>query len=343
MQLPSLLVDRLRLDRLGVRGLRALDPETAHGLALRLVGCVPAPGPLPTPDLEREVAGLRFPNPLGIAAGFDKDGVAFASLLRWGFGFVEVGTVTPLPQPGNPRPRLFRLTEDRAVINRNGFNSQGHGAVARRLEGRDRALGIVGVNIGCNKDAADPVADYVRGVAVFADLADYLTVNVSSPNTPGLRALQHGEQLRRLLDEVLAERAKRRRLPVFLKLAPDLEPAEVEAILEVVNASAVDGLIVANTTVARPPSLRGRHRLEGGGLSGRPLFEPSTRLLASVRRGLDPAKALIGAGGVEDAATARGKLAAGADLLQLYTALVYAGLGLGRRILAQLANDRVSA
>lgn len=339
MQLPTSFVDRLQLDRLAGLGLRTLDPETAHRLALRAVARLPAPGPVRTPTLGREVAGLRFPNPLGIAAGFDKDGDAFAALLAWGFGFVEVGTTTPKPQPGNPRPRLFRLPEDRAVINRNGFNSQGHAVLARRLEGRDRAAGIVGVNIGCNKDAADPVADYVRGVAVFADLADYLTVNVSSPNTPGLRALQHGEQLRRLLDAVLAERDRRRHLPIFLKLAPDLTPAEVAAILEVVNASAVDGLIVSNTTVARPANLRGRHRLEGGGLSGRPLFEPSTRLLRDVRQGLDPAKSLLGAGGVEDAATARAKLAAGADLVQLYTALVYDGLGLGRRLLAALASE----
>ncbi|TVQ30482.1 MAG: quinone-dependent dihydroorotate dehydrogenase [Geminicoccaceae bacterium] len=339
MQLTAFLTDRLGLDRAAVGALRTLDAETAHGLALGLLRRLPAPGPMATPTLGRRVAGLDFPNPLGVAAGFDKNGEVFDRLLDWGFGFVEVGTTTPRPQAGNPKPRLFRLVEDRAVINRMGLNNQGHAALAKRLERRDRRRGIVGVNIGYNKDSDDPIADYVRGVDVFAELADYLTVNVSSPNTPGLRALQHGAALRGLLDAVLEARSKVRHVPIFLKLAPDLRADEVEALLAIVNTSAVDGLIVSNTTVERPATLQGRHKLEGGGLSGRPLFEPSTALLRRVRAGLDDTKAVIGVGGIEDALTAKAKLAAGAGLLQLYTGLVYGGLALGRRILAQLASE----
>ncbi|MFW5680633.1 MAG: quinone-dependent dihydroorotate dehydrogenase [Pseudomonadota bacterium] len=339
MQLPSILTDRLRLDRAAVIALRAVEPETAHRLALELLARLPAPAPLATPSLTRRVAGLDFANPLGIAAGFDKNGLVFERLLAWGFGHVEVGTTTPLVQTGNPRPRLYRLTADRAVINRMGLNNDGHAALVRRLERRDRRAGIVGVNIGYNKETVDPIADYVLGVRVFAELGDYLTINVSSPNTPGLRDLQHGQALERVLGAVLDERTRRHPVPMFLKLAPDLTPGEIETILRTVNASDIDGLIVANTTIARPPELSARHRHETGGLSGRPLFEPSTRLLRTVRAALAADKALIGVGGIEDAATARAKLRAGADLIQLYSGLVFGGLGLGRRILAQLASS----
>jgi dihydroorotate dehydrogenase len=256
--------------------------------------------------------------------------------LRWGFAAVEVGTVTPRPQPGNPRPRVFRLPRDRAVINRLGFNNAGHAVVAPRLERRDPSLGIVGVNIGCNKDTEDPVSDFVRGVAVFAPLADYLTVNVSSPNTPGLRDWQAGERLARLLDAVLDARARGPAVPLFLKLAPDLDDAALDAVLGAVAARPIEGVIYANTTIARPPELSGRHADEAGGLSGRPLSAPTTARLPRLRAALGPERALVGVGGVASAADVRAKLAAGADLVQLYTALIYAGTGLVRRLLAEL-------
>ncbi len=338
MPLPSLLVDRLALDRAAVALLRLLPAERAHDAALALLRALPAPTPLATPGLARTVAGLRFANPLGIAAGFDKDGRAFDRALDWGFGFIEVGTVTPRPQAGNPKPRLFRLAADHALINRLGFNNAGHAALARRLEGRDRGRGVVGVNIGCNKDSDEPIADYVAGVAVFADLADYLTVNVSSPNTPGLRALQHGERLAGLLDRVLAEREQRRRLPIFLKLAPDLGDADLDAILTVVAARPVDGIVYANTTIARPAGLGHPAAAETGGLSGRPLRDATTARLGSIRARLRPDQALVGVGGIATAADVRAKLRAGADLVQLYTALVYRGLGLGRRLLRELGH-----
>jgi dihydroorotate dehydrogenase len=337
MPLTSLLVDRLRADRAGVAALRALPPERAHAAALRLLRVVPPPGRPATPALARRVAGLAFANPLGVAAGFDKNGEVFARLLDWGFASVEVGTVTPRPQPGNPRPRVFRLPRDRAVVNRLGFNNAGHEAVAARLEARDPARGVVGVNIGCNKDAADPLADFVAGVEVFAALADYLTVNVSSPNTPGLRDWQAGERLARLLDAVLDARARTRDVPVFVKLAPDLADAELDAVLAAVAARPLAGVLYANTTIARPPGLTGRHAEEAGGLSGRPLFAAGLGRLPRVRAALRPDQALIGIGGIATAADIRAALGAGADLVQLYTGLVYDGVGLGRRLLADLA------
>ena len=259
MSLASFLVDRLHADRAGSGALRLLPPEPAHLAALRLMRMVPPPGRPATPALAREVAGLAFANPIGLAAGFDKNGEVFERLLDWGFGSVEVGTVTPRPQPGNPRPRVFRLPRRRAVINRLGFNNAGHAVVAARLRARDPGRGVVGVNIGCNRDTADPVADFVAGVELFAPLADYLTVNVSSPNTPGLRDWQTGERLARLLDAVLDARARRREVPVFVKLAPDLADEDLAAVLAVVAARPLAGVLYANTTIARPPGLEGRH------------------------------------------------------------------------------------
>jgi len=341
MSLASLLVDRLRADRVGLAALRLLPPERAHRGALALLRRFPPPGRRETPALARAVAGLAFANPIGVAAGFDKNGEVFERLLRWGFASVEVGTVTPRPQPGNPRPRVFRLPRDRAVINRLGFNNEGHAAVVPRLERRDRGVGVVGVNIGCNKDSEDPVADFVRGVEVLAPVADYLTVNVSSPNTPGLRDWQAGERLARLLDAVLDARARGPAVPLFLKLAPDLDDAALDTVLAAVAARPIEGVIYANTTIARPPGLRGRHADEAGGLSGRPLLAPTTARLAHLRAALGPDRALVGVGGVADAADIRAKLAAGADLVQLYTALIYEGVGLVRRLLGAL--DAVAA
>ena len=332
----SLLVDRLRADRLGLAALRLLPPERAHLVALALLARVPPPGRPATPALAREAAGLAFANPLGVAAGFDKNGEVFERLLRWGFASVEVGTVTPRPQPGNPRPRVFRLPRDGAVINRLGFNNAGHAVVAPRLARRDPALGVVGVNIGCNRDADDPVADFVRGVEVFAPLADYLTVNVSSPNTPGLRDWQASERLAHLLDAVLDARARGPAVPLFVKLAPDLDDAALDAVLAVVAARPIDGILYANTTIARPATLHGRHADEAGGLSGRPLFAATTARLPRLRAALGPDRALVGVGGVRTAADVRAQLDAGADVVQLYTALIYAGVGLARRLLAEL-------
>ena len=337
MSVTSLLVDRLHADRVGLAALRLLPPEPAHAAALALLRRIPPPGRPPTPALARTVAGLAFANPLGVAAGFDKNGEVFDALLAWGFAHVEIGTVTPRPQPGNPKPRLFRLPRERAVINRLGFNNQGHAAVARRLERRERGHGVVGVNIGCNKDAADPVADFVAGVEMFAPLADYLTVNVSSPNTPGLRDWQAGERLARLLDAVLDARARGAAVPLFLKLAPDLDDAALDAVLAAVAARPVDGVVYANTSTARPALLAGRHAGEPGGLSGRPLAPSTTARLARIRAGLGPERALVGVGGVATAADIRAKLDAGADLIQLYTALIYDGVGLARHLLRGLA------
>jgi dihydroorotate dehydrogenase len=309
----------------------ALDAERAHRLTLgALKRLPPRRPPPPDPMLASEVAGLAFPNPIGLAAGFDKDAEAWRQMLGFGFGFVEVGTLTPRPQPGNHRPRLFRLAKDRAVINRLGFNNGGQAAARGRLA----ASGLVGVNIGANKDSADRVADYVEGVRAMSGVAFYLTVNISSPNTPGLRDLQSKEAL----DDLLAAVSEARGAggpPVFLKVAPDLEPAEIDDIAEAALRSRLDGLIVSNTTLSRPP-LRSRFAGEAGGLSGRPLKPLALQRLRDFRRATGGALPLIAAGGIESGADAYARLRAGASLVQLYSALVYEGPGLARRIAREL-------
>jgi dihydroorotate dehydrogenase len=312
----------------------ALDAETAHRTTIGVLKLLPAGRPAaPDPVLAIEVAGLDFPNPVGLAAGFDKDAEVFVQMLGLGFGLVEVGTLTPRPQAGNPRPRLFRLAEDRAVINRMGFNNHGLEAAKRRLERRPRT-GIVGVNIGANKESADRVADYVAGVRAMAPVADYLTVNISSPNTPGLRGLQDKGVLEALLAAVMEARGASGP-PVFLKIAPDLDRSAVDDIAEVATAAAIQGLIVANTTVSRPP-LRSRWRDEAGGLSGAPLKTLALARLRDVRSATGGALPLIAVGGIASGADAYERIRAGASLVQLYTALVYEGPGLARRIRREL-------
>jgi dihydroorotate dehydrogenase len=308
--------------------LRALPPETAHrvtiaALAAGLGGRPREPDP---PSLRRPLWGLDFPNPIGIAAGFDKDARAPEALLRLGFGFVEVGTVTPRPQPGNPKPRVFRLHEDRAVINRMGFNSGGLDALVARMTKRDRGEGIVGINIGRNRDSADSMEDYVEGVRRAAPVADYLVVNVSSPNTPGLRDLQARAVLEALLRQLLDVRAETGvSIPLLVKIAPDLKSEECTDIATVALETGIDGIVVANTTIARPPELRSPQAKETGGLSGRPLFAPSTALIAEMYRLTGGRMPLIGVGGVASAADAYAKIRAGASLVQLYTALIFEG------------------
>lgn len=325
----------------------ALDPETAHRATIAALRFAPLPAaPACDPRLAVEAFGLRFPNPLGIAAGFDKGAEAPDALLRAGFGFVEIGTVTPRPQPGNPKPRLFRLVEDEAVVNRFGFNSEGHEVVRARLLARSGRPGLVGVNVGANKDAADRVADYVAGVRAFADLASYFTVNISSPNTPGLRDLQQAHVLDDLLARVIAARdeaaARFGRKPILLKIAPDLALGDLDDIVGVCARRGVDGMIVSNTTVARPPTLRSAQRDEQGGLSGKPLFEVSTRMLAECFMRVEGRFPLVGVGGVHDVATAFSKIEAGATLVQLYSGLVFKGPALVQDLLTGLA-DRLSA
>ena len=317
-----------------------MPPETAHRAAIRSLQLVsPREGPKRDPRLGVDVLGLRFPNPLGLAAGFDKNAEVPAAALALGFGFVEVGTLTPRPQPGNPRPRLFRLPDDAAVINRFGFNNDGYAAALSRLT-RRRPGGILGVNVGANKDSADRARDYVLGVATFAGVADYFTVNISSPNTPGLRDLQRREALDDLVARVLEARDQATpRRPVLVKIAPDLDEAGLDDIVAVALERKADGLIVSNTTIARPPSLKGKAKGETGGLSGRPLFEPSTRLLAQTYLRVAGAMPLVGCGGVEDAATALAKIEAGANLVQLYSALALKGVAVVGEILDGLTRE----
>jgi len=323
--------------------LRALPAERAHNLTLALAGAGARLLPRPAADdprLSVSALGLNFPNPVGLAAGFDKNAQVPDAMAKFGFGFVECGTVTPRPQAGNPQPRLFRLTEDVAVINRMGFNNGGMEQAARNLKVR-RGGGLVGINIGANKDSTDRISDYVLGFAALAPLADYVTVNVSSPNTPGLRGLQNREELTRLLDSLIAARAAGRK-PILLKIAPDLDSHALDEIADVVRTSGIEGLIVSNTTIARPP-LKSSHAQETGGLSGVPLFASSTEVLRGMRRRLGKSVTLVGVGGIAGGADAYEKIRAGASLVQLYTALVYQGPGLVARIkqelLACLARD----
>ena len=321
-----------------------LDPETAHGLAIRalrwgLVGKASTPDPA---NLATRLWGLSFANPVGLAAGFDKDAEVVAPMLRLGFGFAEVGSITPLPQPGNSRPRLFRLDEDRAVINRMGFNSKGLEQARRNLESHaGRLPGILGINLGKNKESVDAAADYRRGVEALGALADYLVVNISSPNTPGLRALQERAQMEDLLGQVQDQITRLplpARPPLVVKIAPDLTENELDDIARVALSVNLDGLAVGNTTTSRPSSLESRHREETGGLSGRPLEALSTRVLAQAACLTDGRLPLIGIGGVDSGESAFRKILAGASLVQLYTGLVYGGPSLVGRIKSELSQ-----
>lgn len=336
------------LHDLAAGALRALDPEDAHGATIRLLkaGLGPRAARGGQPRLATRLCGLALDNCVGLAAGFDKNAEVPDAMLAAGFGFVECGTVTPLPQAGNPRPRLFRLAEDRAVINRMGFNNQGLEPFAGRLA-RRRRNGVVGANIGANKDSADRIGDYVAGLERLWGLADYFTVNVSSPNTPGLRALQTREALAELLGRLGQARealtARAGASPVFLKVAPDLGEDEVEAIVEASLAHGLDAIIVSNTTVSRPDGLRSPLRDETGGLSGAPLAALSTRVLGWFRQAARGRIALVGVGGIASGADAYAKIRAGACAVQLYSAMVYAGPGLALRVRrdleARLAAD----
>ena len=316
-----------------------LDAERAHGLALtglKLLG-----HGKPQPDngaLAITVAGIAFPNPLGMAAGFDKDGEIPDALLGLGFGFAEVGSITPLPQAGNPKPRLFRLAEDRAVINRMGFNNRGGREAAQRLALRAGRPGVVGINIGANKDSADRVADYAAMTRLMAPLASYLAVNISSPNTPGLRALQDEGALVELLDAVMDARGESGP-PIFLKVAPDLEPADIDAISRIAVDKTLGALIVSNTTISRPQgslALRSDHAGEAGGLSGEPLRDLAQQRLRDFRKATGGAVPLVGVGGIASAENAWARIRAGASLVQLYSAMVYQGPGIARRITSGL-------
>jgi len=308
-----------------------LDPETAHGLTLTGLKRSPLKYPPAAGPLAVEIAGLKFPNPLGMAAGFDKDAEVPDELLGLGFGFAEVGSITPRPQQGNPKPRLFRLVEDRAVINRMGFNNCGAQAAQARLAMRmARRSGIVGINIGANKDSADRIADYAEMTRIMAPFASYLAVNISSPNTPGLRALQDEGALVELLDAVMEARGANA-APVFLKVAPDLEPADVDAIARIALDQKLGALIVSNTTISRP-KLNSKHAGETGGLSGTPLRDLAQQRIRDFRSATGGAIPLVGVGGIASAEDAWARIRVGASLVQLYSAMVYAGPGLPRQI-----------
>lgn len=334
----------MSLHDVAARVLHAFDPEDAHGWAIRGLkwGLGPREGGPDDPILAVRLAGLDLPNCVGLAAGFDKNAEVPDAMLAAGFGFVEAGTVTPLAQAGNPRPRLFRLTEDQAVINRMGFNNGGLEPFAQRLSARQGKGGVVGANIGANKDATDRIQDYVTGLTRLWGRSDYFTANISSPNTPGLRALQTKAALEELLGRISETRealkiASGRDYPIFLKVAPDLEDGEVEAIVETVIGAGLDAIIVSNTTIARPDSLKSAQKGEGGGLSGAPLLDASTVVLARFHDAAVGRVALIGAGGIADGAGAYAKIRAGARAVQLYSALVYGGPGLVTRIKRDLA------
>lgn len=323
------------LEQTGLRLLHRLDPETAHGLALRALqlGLAPTTGTVTSPRLRTTLAGLTLANPVGLAAGFDKNATALRPLSRAGFGFLEVGAATPRPQPGNPKPRLFRLREDRAVINRFGFNNDGMEAIAARLANRPRDA-VIGLNLGANKDSDNRSGDFALVLAACAAHLDFATVNVSSPNTERLRDLQGKEALSALLAGVIQTRnGLERRLPIFLKIAPDLSDAEIADVAEVALTSGIDGLIATNTTLDRD-GLTSAHRGEKGGLSGAPLFEKSTRVLAQLYRATGGKLPIIGVGGIASAEDAYTKIKSGASAVQLYSALTYQGLGL----VPQIAN-----
>jgi dihydroorotate dehydrogenase len=333
------LFDRLARPLMGL-----LEPENAHRLAINALKLAPLTWPEPDDvRLAVRVFGLNFPNPVGMAPGFDKHAEVPDALLRVGFGSVEIGTVTPLAQPGNPRPRLFRLDPDEGVINRLGFNSEGAEAVLRRLAARANKGGIVGVNVGANKESRDRIEDYVRQIEMFAPVASYFTCNISSPNTPGLRDLQQGRAFDELLSRVMDARARMSRqagvTPVLIKIAPDLTLNELDDVVGAARRHRVDGMVIGNTTIARPPGLRDRETAkETGGLSGRPLFALSTRMLAETYVRVEGAFPLVGVGGIDSGATALAKIRAGACLVQLYSSLVFRGLALVAEIKTELTE-----
>lgn len=320
-------------EKLALAALHRMDPETAHGLSIKALtsGLAPAPGPVTSARLRTRVAGLDLPNPVGLAAGFDKNAEALAPLSRAGFGFIEVGAATPRPQPGNPKPRLFRLTEDQAAINRFGFNNEGMVLIGARLAKRPQDA-VIGLNLGANKDSSDRAADFATVLQHCGAHLDFATVNVSSPNTEKLRDLQGKAALSALLNGVIAVRDDlKRRVPVFLKIAPDLTLSELDDIAAVAQEAGIDAVITTNTTLSRE-GLKSAHRDEAGGLSGAPLFEKSTRVLAQLSARLDGAVPLIGVGGISTAQQAYAKICAGASAVQLYTAMVYGGLSLAGEI-----------
>jgi dihydroorotate dehydrogenase len=323
--------------------LHALPPEVAHDVALRALRCglLPPAKTSSNPMLEQTMFGLRFKNPVGLAAGFDKNAFAINALFKQGFGFVEAGTVTPLPQSGNPKPRVFRLTEDKAVINRLGFNNHGLEVFVKNFRERDKTLGIAGANIGKNKDTEHAASDYVTCLNAVYAYADYITINISSPNTKGLRDLQQREALSSLLGEIanarkIAAEKHSRTVPILLKIAPDITQAEREDIATAVTEHGIDGIIISNTTISRPDSLINQNKVETGGLSGAPLFALSTQSLAEMYKLVGKKIPLIGVGGIASPEDAYAKIRAGASLVQLYSALVYQGFGLVSRINSEL-------
>ena len=325
-------------ERLALAALHRLDPERAHGLSLAALrmGLAPAPGPYTTARLATSLAGMALPNPVGLAAGFDKNAESLPALMAAGFGWLEVGAATPLPQPGNPKPRLFRLTKDHAAINRFGFNNQGMEAIAGRLATRPPTGVPVGLNLGANKTSADRAQDFARVLARCGPFADFATVNVSSPNTEKLRDLQGPAALTTLLAGVMEVREQLPiQIPIFLKIAPDLSPDDLAQIAEIALASGLSGIIATNTTLARD-GLQSRHKVESGGLSGAPLFEKSTRILAQLSQFTNGKIPLIGVGGITTAEQAYAKIQAGAAAVQLYTAMVYHGLSLVSKIAREL-------
>jgi dihydroorotate dehydrogenase len=319
--------------------LMRLDPELAHTLTIRALRFFHSFATIAPDDprLQIETLGLRFPNPIGLAAGFDKNAQVTEAMLALGFGFVEAGTVTPHPQIGNAKPRVFRLSEDRAVINRLGFNNEGHNAVRRRLTSLQGKPGVRGINIGANKDASDRIADYVKGLTELGPLASYVTVNISSPNTPGLRGLQNKSELDQLLSALVEARKKLKpRPPLLVKIAPDLDEHACADIATLALAHGIEGLVVSNTTIVRPASLKSIHADQAGGLSGAPLFVRSTEVLRTMHRLTQGKLVLVGVGGISSGADAYAKIKAGASLVQLYTALTFEGPALITRIKREL-------
>lgn len=326
------------IERIGLKALHRFDPETAHGLALRSLqlGLAGKRVPRTSAVLKTELAGLHLPNPVGLAAGFDKNATAIAPLCNSGFGFIEIGAVTPLPQPGNPRPRLFRLTEDKAAINRFGFNNDGADVIAERLARRDRSAGVVGVNLGANKSTENKARDYAIVLEKTGPFADFATINVSSPNTERLRDLQGMDALTAVIETVLGAWTKLETpIPVFVKIAPDLDGQQLDDIAKVVLKTGVAGVFATNTTLSRD-GLASHHSTEAGGLSGRPLFRRSTEILRGLSDRLDGAVPLVGVGGIFSAQDAMEKLDAGATAVQFYTAMVYEGIGLADRMVREL-------